>query len=165
MQGKGYSRPITLDLTMAAEWPLPASITESSLDSLIAFALGEEQATGQWEISLLFTDDARIQCMHREFMNLDTTTDIMTFPYEVDGFRRPDVASQGGDVVISVETANRHAEDANWSLASELRFLVLHGLLHILGWDDADASQRATMLARQSVLLERWRNYAGDATG
>lgn len=156
---------LTLELTLRAEWPLPASISEPRLGSLVAFALREEGASGQWEINLLFTTDARIQVMHREFMDLDSPTDIMTFPYEADEFLPPGMSSQGGDIVISVETAALQAEEAGWSLTDELRFLTLHGLLHVLGWDDADSGRRASMLARQSQLLERWSDYAGAATG
>ncbi|MDQ3656033.1 MAG: rRNA maturation RNase YbeY, partial [Chloroflexota bacterium] len=138
---------LTLELTLQADWALPASVSERRLQSLVAFALRQEGASGQWEINLLFTTDARIQAMHRDFMNLDSPTDIMTFPYEADEFTPSEASNRGGDIVISVEAAALHAEEAGWSLTNELRFLTLHGLLHILGWDDADPGQRASMLA------------------
>lgn len=156
---------VHLELTMESDLPLPPSVSEPNLKSLVAFAIGEEGVGGQWEINLLFTTDARIQAMHREFMNLDSPTDIMTFPYDDETFPPSDAANQGGDIVISVETAALHAQDAVWSVPDELLFLTIHGVLHILGWDDADADQRANMLARQSQLLEQWRAYAGEATG
>ncbi len=157
--------PLELELTMDADVPLPPSVNQSNLHSLVQFTLDQEGADGRWEVSLLFTSDARIQAMHREFMNLDSPTDIMTFPYEREDFAPSHSSNRGGDVVISVETAAWHAQQANWTLASELLFLTLHGLLHILGWDDEDAGQRAIMLARQSDLLQRWPGYAGVATG
>lgn len=155
----------TLELALLAEWPLPASFSEPRLGSLVAFALREEGACGQWEINLLFTTDARIQVMHRDFMNLDSPTDVMTFPYKADEFLPSGMSSHGADIVISVETAALQAQEAGWSLTEELRFLTLHGLLHILGWDDADSGRRTSMLARQADLLDRWCDYAGEATG
>lgn len=158
------SDPLRVELSIATHVALPSEISESSLRSLMAFALGEEGASSRWEISLLFTTDARIQQLHLEFMNLDSPTDIMTFPYESYEFSSGEPANYGGDIVISVETAATHAVDAEWSLSEELQFLVLHGLLHILGWDDAEPGQRTGMLARQSELLHYWCDQASDVT-
>lgn len=159
------SDPLRVELSIATHVALPSEISESSLRSLMAFALGEEGASSRWEISLLFTTDARIQQLHLEFMNLDSPTDIMTFPYESYGVSSIESAARGGDIVISIETAATHAVDAGWNFADELQFLALHGLLHILGWDDGEPGQRAGMLARQVQLLQHWRDQAGDVTG
>jgi probable rRNA maturation factor len=147
---------LTVALSLDAALPLPTGVDEASLRSLAQHALAAERASEEWEISILFTSDVEIQRMHLEFMGLDSPTDIMTFPYEDEpgAFPGPDV--RGGDIVISVDTAATHAVDASWSLGDELRFLVLHGLLHLLGWDDATDDARASMLARQSSLLEDW---------
>ena len=149
---------LTVDVTVDADVPVPSGIDGASIASLAEFALAEEAATGSWEVSFLFTSDDAIQRMHLEFMDLDSPTDIMTFPYESDDFMPGAIGGRGGDVVISVDTARENATDAGWTLADELQFLVLHGILHLLGWDDPDAEQRAEMLARQSVLLDGWRN-------
>jgi probable rRNA maturation factor len=60
-----------------------------------------------------------------------------------------------GDIVISVDTANRQAPEHGHSLERELLFLASHGLLHLLGWDHPDDASLASMLARQSELLAR----------
>ncbi len=156
---------LTLVVTMESEAPLPSSVSEPSIHSMIAFAMKDAGEGGTWEIGLLITTDGRIRAMHREFMGLDSPTDIMTFPYEADEFDIDTVASRGGDIVISVDTAAANAADAGWDVADEVRFLTLHGVLHILGWDDADPAQRAGMLARQLELLDGWRRQTGDATG
>ncbi len=151
------SPDLTLDLTSSSDVQLPDQVSDASLHSLTLSALVGEGATGKWEISLLFTSDATIQEMHRQFMDLDSPTDTMTFPFEGDEFSPTGSVTQGGDIVISVETAALHADEVGWSVGDELEFLVLHGLLHILGWDDPDPDRRAAMLARQSVLLSAWR--------
>jgi probable rRNA maturation factor len=58
-----------------------------------------------------------------------------------------------GDIVISIETAARQAQDHGLSLEQELMFLASHGLLHLLGWDHPDEPSLATMLARQEELV------------
>jgi probable rRNA maturation factor len=148
---------------MQADIELPSEVTTERLQSLVTFALHGERATGDWELNLRFATDSGIQDMHRQYMNLDTPTDIMTFPHEPDEFS-PFGPACGGDIVISVETAAGHAEEAGWALADELLFLALHGVLHLLGWNDAEPDQRVAMLARQSDLLQQWRAYAGAGT-
>ncbi len=78
-------------------------------------------------------------------MDIPETTDIMTFPSDDE---------PGGDIVISVEQAERQRHDDGWDLMAELRFLVTHGALHLAGWDDASSSDRAEMLARQRQIIE-----------
>jgi rRNA maturation RNase YbeY len=82
-------------------------------------------------------------------MDIPEPTDIMTFP---------DDDQPGGDIVISVEQAERQRHDDAWPLAQELRFLVLHGALHLTGWDDATADLRAAMLDRQRAILAAFQN-------
>lgn len=146
---------MTVSVSLDHDVPVPDGLDEAALRSLAALALEREGASGDWEINVLVTSDDAIQVMHRDFMGLDSATDIMTFPFgdEV-GF--PAVAVHGGDVVISVETARGHAEDAGWAELRELQFVFLHGVLHLLGWDDATTEQRAAMLARQRALLDEW---------
>jgi probable rRNA maturation factor len=130
-------------------------VGEDELKALLQDALNRLQPVGggSWQISILFTTDERIQAMHAEFMGIDTPTDIMTFPYEVDEFDPPGFANRGGDLVISVETAAANAVEAGWSTAEELRYLVLHGLLHLLGWSDSTDEEREAMLRQQDALM------------
>jgi probable rRNA maturation factor len=151
---------LTVTISLARDVPVPAGLDEVALRSLVSHALDREGATGKWEINVLFTSDDAIQSMHLEFMGLDSPTDIMTFPND-DGDGFPAGASAGGDIVISVETAREHAEDAGWEELRELQFLVLHGVLHLLGWDDGTTEQRTAMLDRQRVLLDDWIDMAG----
>ena len=154
---------MTVSVSVAHDVPIPDGLDEAALRSLVAHALRREGATGDWEINLLFTSDGAIQAMHLEFMGLDSPTDIMTFPFhEGEGF--PAGAGTGGDIVISVETAREHAEHTGWEELRELQFLVLHGVLHLLGWDDGTSDQRATMLTRQRALLDEWTDMTGGGS-
>ena len=152
--------PVSVSVTVEADTTLPVDITEEALAALVHHVLTEEGQGGAWEIGIRFVDDPTMQRAHREFMGIDTPTDIMTFPYggeafdELPGAGAPGIISSGGDLLISTDRAAEHARDAGWDTSSELRFLVCHGVLHLLGWDDATDEQRAAMLGRQFALLE-----------
>ncbi|MCC6673962.1 MAG: rRNA maturation RNase YbeY, partial [Thermomicrobiales bacterium] len=94
-----------------------------------------------------FTDDEHIARLHREFMGIPGPTDILTFA---------DDEERGGDIVISVDQADRQRQDDDWSLLEELRFLTVHGALHLTGWDDATDTQRQEMLDRQRALIAQF---------
>ena len=93
----------------------------------------------------------RLQALHRDFMGIDTPTDIMTFPTDDEG-----EGCRGGDLVISVDHARTQAGAWGMSPADEIRFLVVHGLLHLLGWRDDTDEERERMLERQQALLDSW---------
>ncbi|MGI8964031.1 MAG: rRNA maturation RNase YbeY [Thermomicrobiales bacterium] len=139
------------------DFPLPNGLTRDSLHSLIVSVLTSEGASGKWEIGLMLISDEVIQDLHRDFMGLDLPTDIITFPYETESWFTAESLTAGGDIVISMETATVNATEAGWKPRDELEFLVVHGILHILEWDDADAESRAAMLARQTALIAEWR--------
>ncbi len=128
-----------------------AQIDESSFAALLQHALTGEKQHGDWVFAIELVDDADMSRMHEEFLGDPSPTDIMTFPYELDDGER------GGDIVISIDTAESNAEHNSWTLTDELEFLVLHGLLHILGWDDDTPARREAMLARQLDLLQSTR--------
>jgi probable rRNA maturation factor len=144
---------LELDFTLTVEAIAPAGIAEDELARLSQFVLGAEGARGSWEIAVALVDDARLQALHRDFMGIDSPTDIMTFPIGDDGTSN----AQGGDLVISVDHAQTQA--AAWGLTppEETQFLVIHGLLHLLGWRDDSDTERRAMLERQQALFERWR--------
>jgi rRNA maturation RNase YbeY len=128
-----------VDLTESIESELAAELTE-----LCCFALQRESDESSWTISIVLTSDEHLTRLHGEFMGIPEATDIMTFP---------DEDQPGGDIVISVEQAERQKHDDGWALAQELRFLVLHGVLHLTGWDDATDRLRTAMLERQRAIL------------
>lgn len=145
---------IELDFTLTAEAVVPLGIEEESLARLTRFVLRSEGGKGPWAVTVALVGDARLQALHRDFMGLDSPTDIMTFPNDEDGAEGP----HGGDLVISVDHAQTQA--AAWGLTpdQEIQFLVIHGLLHLLGWRDDSDAQREEMLDRQQALFEQWRS-------
>ena len=81
-----------------------------------------------------FVSDHRMRELNREFRGLNRTTDVLSFPYECEQFER---SFDGGigDVVISVEQAARQADEHGLSFETEVAQLILHGLLHLCGYD------------------------------
>jgi rRNA maturation RNase YbeY len=135
---------ILIDHPDAAAFPLAA------LRELGIFALDREPAGADFlVVTVLLTGAERVQELHRDFMGLDSETDIMTFPAELE----PGVEGRGGDIVISVDAARENGMDAGHSTWEEVRFLALHGILHLCGWDDRNDADRVLMLARQSAII------------
>jgi probable rRNA maturation factor len=93
------------------------------------------------EISVLIVSDSRMASLHRQFMNESGATDVITF--------------QHGEILISAETARRNARRFGNSLARELRLDVVHGLLHLHGFDDRnEGSARKMQIVQRRILAE-----------
>ena len=106
-------------------------------------------------VGLRFSDDELLRRLNREHRDVDEPTDVLSFAGEE---RELIPAPEGGprylgDIAVSVETAQRQAEEAGLTVDEELRHLVLHGLLHLLGHDHATAEEAATMRAREEAVL------------
>ena len=105
-------------------------------------------------MGLRFTDDATIADLNSAWRQKTGPTDVLSFAAlddASDWMEGPSI--ELGDIVISLETARRQAQEQGHSLQLELRWLVSHGLLHLLGWDHPDDDRLAAMLALQERLL------------
>ncbi|WP_254944939.1 rRNA maturation RNase YbeY [Cyanobium sp. AMD-g] len=110
-----------------------------------------------YSLGLQLTGDATIAELNQAWRQHSGPTDVLAFAAQEEAPPAPAGAEPDwlelGDIVISLETAQRQAHDAGHSLAEELLFLASHGLLHLLGWDHPDEDSLAAMLARQTALL------------
>jgi rRNA maturation RNase YbeY len=143
---------LKLDLSLVADEGVAALADEARLHALALAILQSEGARGAWDIAVALISDGDLQALHLQFMGIDEPTDIMTFPY---GEETP-----GGDLAISADHALARAAEWGNSPAQEIEFLVAHGVLHLLGWQDTSPEQRTAMLARQDVLVRAWRGEA-----
>ncbi len=89
------------------------------------------------EISILFFGDQGIRKLNRQFRGIDRPTDVLSFPQLSEGGTAESCggALVMGDIVVSLETARRQSEDHGLSLGEELTLLLIHGILHLLGYD------------------------------
>lgn len=116
-----------------------AAFTRKVLLALEKLGRLEEEIT---EVSIAFVDDDAMTDLNKKFRRKTRTTDVLTFPAD-DSYNEPSATGRPlGDIVISVDQARRQAADEKHSLATEVRYLVLHGLLHSLGYDhETDAGE------------------------
>jgi len=109
------------------------------------------------EVSIAIVDDEAMRNLNRKFRKKNKTTDVLTFPAD-DSDADPNAKGRPlGDVVISIDQARRQATDQKHSLATEVRYLILHGVLHALGYDHEtdDGQMNALELkVREKVGLE-----------
>jgi probable rRNA maturation factor len=109
------------------------------------------------ELSLTFTDDAHIRELNRVYRDLDEPTDVLSFSQLEGGeafVQAPSGVLTLGDIVISVETAERQATAQAHSLADEVAHLAVHGALHLLGYDHQTDAQEAHMNAVAAEALK-----------
>ncbi len=136
---------------------------ENLLLKAVELSLKHENFDIPSEISIMITDDRSIREINREQRNIDSPTDVLSFPM-VDMHEGKIISDTGdfdldnnllilGDIVISIETAVRQAEEYGHSLEREMAFLVTHGVFHLLGYDHQDSEQEKKMLSRQEAVL------------
>jgi probable rRNA maturation factor len=106
---------------------------------------GIERAT----LSIAVVDDARMRELHARYLGHDEPTDVLSFP-----LGSSDECLEG-EVVVSAETAARRAPDFGWTAAEEIVLYVIHGTLHLAGYDDHTDDDRRAMRERERHYLER----------
>lgn len=100
------------------------------------------------EISLAVVDDAAIHELNLRWLAHDEPTDVLSFVLEeADGYRE-------GEIIVSADTALARAGEFGWSANDELLLYVVHGALHLVGYDDKEAADREQMRQRERFYLE-----------
>nr|WP_243389650.1 rRNA maturation RNase YbeY [Arboricoccus pini] len=111
------------------------------------------------ELSILLTDDARIQVLNRDWRGKDKATNVLSFP-GVDPqelvFLPTGAPVLLGDIVIALETVEREAAERGIDIEAHLTHLVIHGVLHLLGHDHEDDDEATRMEAIETELLARF---------
>ncbi|OGO28811.1 MAG: rRNA maturation RNase YbeY [Chloroflexi bacterium RBG_16_54_18] len=130
---------------------LPAGL--DFLEQAASLALRSHERFPVLEISLLVTDDEQLRDLNHRFMGIDAVTDVLSFPAgEID----PDSqALYLGDVALSLPRAAAQAEAGDHALQSELQLLVVHGVLHLSGYDHANTDQKEHMWEVQAAILSQ----------
>lgn len=120
------------------------------------------------ELSVTLVDEPTIAALHVEWMDEPGPTDVLSFP--MDELREPApgaarVEGVLGDVVICPAVARRQAVVAGHSVQHELRILLTHGVLHLLGFDHAEPDEERVMFARQGQLVADYARLGGGDDG
>jgi probable rRNA maturation factor len=112
---------------------------------------------GPAELTLVITDDSGTQSLNRDFLDDDAPTDVLAFGALEDSgpfVAAPETGGYLGDVIVSYPRAVAQAQEHGHSPEQELDLLVVHGILHLLGYDHADEEGEAAMWARQDAILD-----------
>ncbi len=105
------------------------------------------------ELSLVFVDDSQIADLNERYLKRVGPTNVISFPMDSDGIPgvQPKVL---GDVVISVDTARREAEEEGVDLEEKIDWLLVHGVLHLLGYDHEKAKDSRVMFRMEEEMLQ-----------
>lgn len=127
-----------------------------TLENVLETACSSESVPEEAELSVTFTGDAQIRKLNREFRNKDTATDVLSFPMEEEAaFFPEEMPLMLGDIIISVDTAVRQAEEYGHSLEREICFLAVHGFLHLNGYVHDTEQAEQQMIEKQKDILHQ----------
>lgn len=128
-------------------------VSKSSLQRAAQMALDLIDPDNKADLSIVLGDDSLLHKLNKKYLNVNAPTDVLSFPSgEVD----PDTQSYYlGDIVISLPRANEQASIAGHALVDELQLLVVHGTLHLLGYDHLKIADKKAMQAAQDKILNK----------
>ena len=128
-------------------------VSVAGLERLVRRALTAE-GVDRAEIGILLVDDRRMAAIHRRWLGVPGPTDVITFDLSTGVAGPPQAAVLAGDIVVSTETARRMARPVGWTPRQEVAYYIVHGILHLPGYDDLTAADRRSMRARERVVMK-----------
>lgn len=144
---------IVIEAAPAKKLPAASALGKRDLNRFLVRA---KEALGlAGDFSVLLTGDEQLRTMNLQFRGVDKPTDVLSFPALPEAVKRGQGGcSQGGDLAISLETAAVQAADHGHTLQTEVKVLILHGLLHLAGYDHE--RDRGQMRRRESLLRKQF---------
>ncbi|NMB97414.1 MAG: rRNA maturation RNase YbeY [Clostridiaceae bacterium] len=138
--------------------------TENIIKMVIELSLKKENFNIPSEISVTLLDNEGIRKVNKEYRNIDSPTDVLSFPFvemhegtiisNVGDYDHDEGCILLGDILISLEMAKNQADLYKHSFERELAFLVTHGLYHLLGYDHQDEESEKLMIGKQKEALK-----------
>jgi len=133
-----------------------AQADENQISSVAKFVLAKMGIHPDSDLSITLVDEAEMEKLHIEWMDLPGPTDVLSFPMdELKPFSAADGPGIIGDIVLCPEFA---AKQAKSTVAAELALLTIHGVLHLLGFDHAEKDEEKEMFDLQEKILKEWMN-------
>jgi len=144
-------------IEVISEVLLQDGLSEKVIQGWISAVLNYHGLPQVTTLTCVISRDEQLQALNREYRGLDEPTDVLSFSAnEGSEFITPeDQAPYLGDIIISLQTAERQASEAGHPLEKELALLAVHGCLHLLGYDHADEAERARMWQVQDQILKQ----------
>jgi probable rRNA maturation factor len=137
-----------MKISISDETGLLGAAYKSGLKKIASAVIRGMGLPSSAELSLSFIDDLRMRELNREWRNIDRATDVLSFPQE----GGPDYTLLG-DIVISLETAERQSVRYGNTLHEEIKKLIVHGALHLLGHDHKKKKEKEIMREEESRLM------------
>ncbi|MYZ36822.1 MULTISPECIES: rRNA maturation RNase YbeY [unclassified Streptomyces] len=142
-------------------------VDEQAILDVARYALTRMRIHPLSELSVIVVDEAAMEQLHIQWMDLPGPTDVMSFP--MDELRPPvkddEEPPQGllGDIVLCPEVAKKQGEEAptRHTMDEELQLLTVHGVLHLLGYDHEVPDEKAEMFGLQAAIVDSWRSEQG----
>jgi len=133
-----------------------ALVQSETLHRAACETLLHEQVEEPCELAVVVTDDRALHELNRRHRGVDAPTDVLAFADETRGpfIGAPGLPRYLGDVIVSFQRAQAQAAEAGHDVQAELQLLVVHGVLHLLGYDDLAQEERAEMWAAQARVLQ-----------
>ena len=130
---------------------LDIDVDKNLLERTALIALRNQHTPHQFTISLLLTDDAQIRSLNRDYRGFDAPTDVLSFDVnELD----PETGQLYlGEIIISIHRAAKQAKKNGHPLEAEVQLLIVHGILHLLGYDHATPEEKEKMWTAQKSVL------------
>jgi probable rRNA maturation factor len=145
------ARRVSIDVRVdAGDWP-PQSALSALAYRVVDAAVATLGPRVDGELSLLFTDDAHMRALNRRHRNIDRATNVLSFPAPVPADVR--IGRFLGDIAIASETLRREAPSRGLTIEAHLAHLLLHGFLHILGYDHEDEAEASAMERLETGIL------------
>ncbi len=142
--------PLNIEISRNSEgWP-EAFDARAEAAVRAALAAAKAKVTGASELSIVLTDDAEQQTLNREWRGIDKSTNVLSFP-QIEPFGP--VAGLLGDIILARETLEREAAEQGVSLDDHFTHLVVHGFLHILGYDHVEEDDALVMEGLETQIL------------
>lgn len=134
-------------------------IDVSEISNLASFAITKMKVHPLADLSVIFVDENSIAELNQRWMAEEGPTDVLSFP--MDELRPGDNSQQSadsllGDIVICPQVAKRQADEANKNFSTEIHLLLVHGFLHLLGFDHAEPEEHKQMFSLQDQILSEW---------
>jgi len=137
--------------------PFQEPVQESWVRQAVREVVISEGSSDPVELSLLITDDTTLHELNRTYRGIDKTTDVLAFAFQEDT-EFPSISdgiTHLGEVIISCPQAAKQAEEMGHSLQNEVVVLVVHGVLHLLGYDHESSEDDEQMRSIESEILAR----------
>lgn len=120
-------------------------VSELDIRKIVYATFAEEKKPLPKKIGIILVDNNKIKQLNRKYRKVDAITDILTFKYN----------THEGEIFISIDSIKQQARLYKQSFKKEFVFVLIHGLLHFLGWDDTDDYERKEMWSKQKAIMDK----------